>query len=74
MRLLLLFTLIETTLFSHAQQTNVPAKDETISSIITSCLPMVLLISIVIGGAVYFLVTNNKRSGINENSNSEKTK
>lgn len=70
MRLLLLLLLTATGLFSNAQQTNAPVKDETTLSIISSCLPMVLLISIVIGGAVYFLNANKNRSNINENSNS----
>lgn len=71
MKLLLLFLLTLTTFFSQAQQTNPLHKDGTESTINMTCMLIILLITLFIAGAVYFLV-NNKRGGINSNSNSGK--
>jgi hypothetical protein len=58
-------------LFTNAQQTAL-IKGEHNPSILTTCLPMVLLISVIIAGAVYFLSINNKGKGINDKNNSGK--
>jgi len=72
MRLLLLLMLTATTLFANAQQTTALVQGEHGSSVLKTCLPMVLLISVIIAGAVYFLSINNKGRGINDKNNSGK--
>ena len=61
MRLLLLLMFTVTTLFSTAQQTNAVVHDETGLSILTGCLPLVLVIGAAIAAAVYFISRNNKQ-------------
>jgi hypothetical protein len=55
-------------LFSNAQQTTALINGEHHPSILTICLPMVLLISVGIAGAVYFL-GKNKGQGTNKKDN-----
>ena len=66
MRLLLLLMFTATALFSNAQQTTALIKGEHNTSILTTCLPMVVLISVIIAGAVYFLSINNKGQDTNK--------
>ncbi len=72
MKPLLLIMLTATTLFSQAQQTDALVKRETSSSLSMTCIIMIALICLLIAGVAYFLVTNNKRRGINETNNSVK--
>jgi hypothetical protein len=63
MKLLLLLIFTATTLFSQAKQTTGPVEDETGFSILGTCVPTMLFISLFIAGAVYFIDANNKRRG-----------
>ena len=70
MRLLLLLMFTAIALISNAQQTTALINGEHHPSVLTTCLPMVLLIGVGIAGAVYFLSTN-KGQGTNKNDNTD---
>ncbi len=65
MRVLLVVILIVSIHLSQAQQPNVLLNDNIAPSIGGTCAPIVLVISIFIGGAVYLLNRFNKRASPN---------
>ncbi len=72
MRLLILLILMSTTFFSYARNTNAPADENEISMCFTYIMPIALVLSLAVAGAVYLVETNNKRRRNREQNNSEK--
>jgi heme/copper-type cytochrome/quinol oxidase subunit 2 len=72
MKLLLVLLLIATTLVAKAQQIDGPAKVEANSTISITCIIMITLITLLIAGAIYFIVRNNKRRRTIDQTNSER--
>lgn len=73
MRLWLLLIFITSAPFSFADGANTPIKDGSQSSVMTTCMPIVLFICLFVAGALYLFEAGNKRRSTNEKINHKKT-